>query len=123
MFRVDYDADRNILDIHVSGFWRPGDVPAFAKAVGAKATEARAIRGDFDAIIESLDFPVQANEVADLLTSVMTGGTSLTTGHVAVVVGSQLNKIQAERTLAHPRLRVFLAVDAAERWLAERRAG
>ncbi|UZK67128.1 hypothetical protein [Sphingomonas sp. M1-B02] len=119
MFRIDYDPRANVLDIHVSGFWKPEDVADFARAIGAKAHEARAIRDDFDVMVESLDFPVQANDVADLLTNVMRGGTTLTSGNVAVVVGSQLNRLQAERTLAHPRLKVFLSIDDARHWLDE----
>ena len=117
MYRVDYDRQRNTLTIHVSGFLTPADVPAFAATVARQARTAAAIRPDFDVVVESLDFPVQANDVADLLTQVMRDGIDLTTGRVAVVVGSQLNKLQAERTLVHPRLKVFRAMDQARRWL------
>lgn len=123
MFTIRHDPRSNLLTIHVEGFWKPDDVGAFAKAVGAKAHQVRAITGDFDVLIESLDFPVQAHDVADLLTSVMRAGTSLTTGHVAVVVGSGLNRLQAERTLVHPRLRVFMVVEAGMGWLTSTRLG
>ncbi|USU04511.1 hypothetical protein NF699_15910 [Sphingomonadaceae bacterium OTU29LAMAA1] len=118
MFHVDYDACANALILTVKGFWRPEDVTPFAARVGAKAQEARAIRPDFNVIVESLEFPVQANDVADMLVHIMRGGMALTTGRAAVVVGSHLNKAQAERTLVHPRVRVFLQLDAAKRWLA-----
>ena len=120
MFRVEYDRAANLLRITVAGFWKPEDVPAFARVVGAKTQEARAVRDDFDVIVDSLAFPVQANDVADLLTSVLAGGAALTSGWFAVVVGSQLNKLQAERTLVHPRLSVFRSMRAAEAWLAAR---
>ena len=96
---------------------QPGDVPAFAAAVGAKAREAKAMGDDFDTIVESLEFPVQAPDVADMLTQVMESGMTLTSGRAAVVVGSLLNKFQAERTLVHPRVRVFLSMEEARRWL------
>lgn len=121
MFKIEFDAQTSILRIHVAGFWKPEDVPAFAKAVGARAQQARAVSQSFDVIVESLDFPVQANDVADMLTDIRTSGTALTSGRVAVVVGSWLNKLQAERTLAHPRLRVFMTLDEAENWLREAR--
>jgi hypothetical protein len=117
MFQLDHDPRLHILHIRVSGFWKPEDVPGFAKAVGAKAQELRALGQDFDVIVESLEFPVQAHDVADLLTNVMAGGIALTTGRAAVVVGSQLNKLQAERTLVHPRLQVFLSMAEAQEWL------
>ncbi|RYD54293.1 MAG: hypothetical protein EOP60_07965 [Sphingomonadales bacterium] len=107
-----------MLRLTVSGFWAPADVPAFARAVGAETQRVRAIRDDFDVIVDSLEFPVQSNDVADLLTNVMTGGAPSTSGRFAVVVGSQLNRLQAERTLVHPRLRVFLSLAEAQDWLA-----
>ncbi|AQR74231.1 hypothetical protein BXU08_11720 [Sphingomonas sp. LM7] len=115
-----YDPQANRLTINVHGFWTLDDVPRLAVAVGAKAQEARAVRGDFDVLVESLDFPVQANDVADLLTNIMRGGMALTSGRAGIVVGSQLNKLQAERTLAHPRLKVFLSFDEAEAWFADK---
>ena len=119
MFQVEYDASANLLTLTVRGFWQPDDVAAFAASVGAKVQEVIAIRTDFDVIVESLDFPVQAIDVADLLINIMRGGMAQTSGHAAVVVGSHLNKAQAERTLVHPRVRVFLALADARRWLAE----
>lgn len=118
MFRVDYDISANLLTINVRGFLKPEDVAVFAAAVDAKAREANAIRDDFNVLVESLEFPVQANDVADLLTQIMRRGIVLTSGRAAVVVGSQLNKLQAERTLVHPRVQVFSAMDAAHDWLA-----
>lgn len=119
MFQVEYDARANLLTLTVKGFWQPDDVVAFAASVGAKVQEVIAIRTDFDVIVESLDFPVQAIDVADLLINIMRGGMAQTSGYAAVVVGSHLNKVQAERTLVHPRVRVFLARADAKRWLAE----
>ncbi|MGY2733227.1 hypothetical protein [Sphingomonas sp. UYP23] len=118
MFHIEYDRNANRLTLRVAGFWKPEDVTVFAREVGASVLAARAIRSDFDVCVESLDFPVQAMDVADLLSQIMRGGMAMTTGRAAVVVGSQLNKAQAERTLVHPRLRVFLTLAPARAWLA-----
>ncbi|CAN5423000.1 hypothetical protein BH10PSE14_BH10PSE14_41090 [soil metagenome] len=118
MFNVDYDPRANCVNLRVAGFWKPEDVTALARAVGEKVREARAIREDFNVIVESLAFPVQAMDVADLLANIMRGGMAQTSGRAAVVVGSQLNKAQAERTLVHPRLCVFLTLEEARDWLA-----
>lgn len=120
MFNVDYDRRANCLNLRVAGFWKPEDVSALARAVGEKVRETRAIREDFNVIVESFDFPVQAMDVADLLANIMRGGMAQTSGRTAVVVGSQLNKAQAERTLVHPRVRVFLTLEEARNWLAGR---
>ncbi len=118
MFHVDYDRNANCLNIRVEGFWKPEDVASLAKEVDIKARAAKAVRPDFNACVESLKFPVQAMDVADLLAHIMQAGMAMTTGRAAVVVGSLLNKAQAERTLVHPRVRLFLAVDKAREWLA-----
>ncbi|KQX22700.1 MULTISPECIES: hypothetical protein [unclassified Sphingomonas] len=119
MFSFVYDNNAHILRISVEGLWAPEDVPALAAALGSAARRASAIRDDFDVIVESLDFPLQADDVADALSDIMRVGMALTTGHAAVVVGSLANREQAERTLAHPHLRVFMSMEEAQRWLAE----
>ncbi|KQN09414.1 hypothetical protein ASE85_00035 [Sphingobium sp. Leaf26] len=117
MFHVDYDRFDNRLTIKVAGFWTADDVVALATEVGSKARQASAIRDDFNVVVESFDFPVQANDVADLLANIMRGGMTFTSGRTAVVVGSQLNRAQAERTLVHPRVRVFMTMEEALLWL------
>ena len=119
MFQVGYDRSANVLRIKVWGFMAPEDVAGLAAAVGAGVRDAVATRDDFNVMVESLDFAVQANDVADLLSEIMRSGMPLTTGRAAIVVGSVLNKQQVERTLIHPRLRAFMTVDTAEIWLAE----
>lgn len=118
MFRIEYDRFAKCLAIHVEGFWQPADIPKFSDALEAGCRDARDHSPSFNAIIHSLEFPVQANEVADMLTGVMARCIGFTDGHVAVVVASQLNKLQVERTLVHPRVRPFMTVDDARRWLA-----
>jgi hypothetical protein len=119
MFHVDYDRPANCLNIKVEGFWKPEDVASLAQEVASKARAAKAIRPDFNACVESLEFPVQAIDVADLLAGIMQAGMAMTTGRAAVVVGSQLNKAQAERTLVHPRVRMFRSLEEGRAWLAE----
>ncbi|MDI1294513.1 MAG: hypothetical protein PSY12_01250 [bacterium] len=119
MFQIDYDRHTNCLTIEVAGFWKPEMVASLAREVGTKAREAQTIRDDFDVIVKSFAFPVQAHDVADLLANIMRGGMTFTSGRAAVVVGSQLNKAQAERTLIHPRLRVFLSLEEARAWLID----
>jgi hypothetical protein len=120
-FRLDYDARRNLILIDLRDFWTVETVHEFAAAAGAKAQEVLAIRKDYDVLIDSRDFPVQANDVADLLPSIAQAGLTLTSGRAASVVGSHLNKLQAERTQTHPRMRIFMSFEEAEAWLAEPR--
>lgn len=118
MFDVQYDSVLDTIILSVRGHLAPDQVGALSAAVDAATLEASARSGMFDVIVESLEFPVQAHEVAELLTHVMTLGMARTGGRAAVVVGSHLNRLQAERTLVHPRLRVFLSLDEAQAWLS-----
>lgn len=120
MFRIDYDRAANLLRIKVWGLLKPEDVPALAQAVDAGAREAQAHRDDFNVIVESLDFPVQADDVADMITGIMRAGMALTSGRTAIVVDSVLNKEQVERTLVHPRVRAFMTMGIALGWLEGR---
>ena len=80
MFDIAYDAPANILRIHVRDFWSPEDVTRFAGAVALALRDARRMRSDFDIIVESFDFPVQANHVADLLAGIKDAGMTATSG-------------------------------------------
>ena len=120
MFRLQYDAVTNRITAHISGFWTVETVREFAAAAGAVAQEARAIRSDYDVLIDSRDFPVQSNDVADLLPHIAEAGLVLTSGRAASVVASHLNKLQADRTQTHERFRAFLTMEEAEAWLAEK---
>jgi hypothetical protein len=117
-FRLDYDPRRNRILVDVRDFWTVETVREFAAAAGAKAQEVRRLRDDYDVLIDSTAFPVQAGDVADLLPSIAEAGLALTSGRAASIVGSHLNKLQAERTQRHPRLRIFMSLEEAEAWLA-----
>jgi hypothetical protein len=117
LFSAAYDARANILRISVEGVYSMSDVPAFAASIDGTARRASAIRGDFDVLVESFDFPVQADDVANAMTDIMRGGMALTSGHAAIVVASEANREQVERTLVHPRLRAFMTLRAALEWL------
>ena len=101
-FRLDYDPRRNRILIDIRDFWTVETVHAFAAAAGAKAQEVRGLRGDYDVLIDSRDFPVQANDVADLLPSIAEAGLTLTSGRAASVVGSELAGVD------------FIAVDSTQ---------
>lgn len=120
-FRLDYDPVSNRVLVEIRDLWTVDTVRAFAAASGAFAQQTRTTRADYDVLIDSRDFPVQTNEVADLLPSIAEAGLTLTSGRAASVVGSALNKLQAERTQTNPRMRIFMTVEEAEAWLGEAR--
>ncbi len=118
-YRFDYDRPRNRVTVMMRDLWTVETVREFAAASGAFAQETLAIRADYDILVDTRDFPVQPNHVADLLPNIAQAGLTLTSGRCASVVGSHLNKLQAERTQTHPRMRIFMTMADAEAWLAE----
>jgi len=118
MFRIEFDLDAHCLHIHIAGFWQPEDVATFSDALDMAGRKARTASPGFSVIIHSADFPVQANEVADLLTGVMVRTIGLSGGNVGIIVASLLNKMQVERTLVHPRVRPFMTEAEARLWAA-----
>lgn len=119
-FRFDCDPALDRILVWVSGLWTVDITRKFARAAGAKAREVRAISDEYDILIDSRDFPVQAQDVAMLLPGIANAGLALTSGRAASVVGSQLNRFQAERTQTNPRFRIFMTMPDAIAWLAER---
>ncbi|NML06203.1 hypothetical protein [Sphingomonas sp. G-3-2-10] len=117
-YGFDYDPGLNRITVTMRDFWTVETVREFAAASGAFAQQTRAVRADYDVLIDTTDFPVQANDVADLLPSIADAGLTLTSGRAASVVASHLNKLQAERTQTHPRFGVFMTRAEAEAWLA-----
>jgi hypothetical protein len=118
-FTFEYDPVRNRIIVHMRGLWTVDTVREFATASGAFANRTRAIRDDYDVLVDTTDFPVQPQDVADLLPSITLAGMALTSGRAASVVASHLNKLQADRTQHHPRFRAFMTLPEAEAWLAE----
>jgi hypothetical protein len=120
-YELDYDPQRNRMAVIMRGLWTVQTVREFATVSGAKAQETIAIRNDYDVLVDTRDFPVQPNDVADLLPNIAQAGLTLTSGRAASVVASHLNKLQADRTQTHPRFRAFMTLEEAEAWLAEPR--
>lgn len=117
-YQFEYDSTRNRITVTMRDMWTVETVREFAAAAGAFAQSVRATRADYDVMIDTTGFPVQQNDVADLLPSISQAGLTLTSGRAASVVASQLNKLQADRTQTHPRFRSFMTLAEAEAWLA-----
>ena len=76
--------------------------------------------GPFVIFSDCRNYPVQSAEVSEGWIALLGADTRVTQPY-AVLVGSTLGKLQAERLLGAPNLRVFLLEDEATAWLGERR--
>ena len=123
MHAVRYEPVAHRLRIRIAGFWSVDDVQRYGAALLAAVGPIPEGSRDFDVLIDATDFPVQTQEVSTALNRIMTVADQMNpTGRKVIVVGSVMNKLQAQRALASPTVRVFLAMGEAEAWLASPRA-
>lgn len=118
MYTISFDAPSRTLRLTLKGLWSAATLAGFAAELLVKATAARVRYGDFALLSDASGFPVQTARVAEGFEAILARGAKVHAGPVAIVVASVLNKMQAERTLKSPRLRVFLSLDEARQWLA-----
>ena len=122
MHEVRYDAAAALLRIRMAGFWTLADVRRFAADLRAIVVPMPESHRGFDMLTDSTDFPVQSREVTDGLAQIIEVTDQMEKpGRRAIVVGSVMSKLQAERVLAGPHVRVFLAETEPQAWLAASR--
>lgn len=115
---IRFHPDEALLAIRLSGFWSMADFRSFADDLATVLQRLDEAGVRFDTLSDSADFPVQSADVAEAFVGVsaMMGHRS---GRCAIVVAGRLNQLQAQRALAHDRIRVFLDAGEARRWLLE----
>jgi len=118
MYAIRYDAKDNILHFSLAGLWVMSDVEKFAVDISQTfLTIPEERRGNHSTLSDTAAFPVQARDVSMALGSLMDRSRALNTGRKAIVVGSMLNKLQADRTLSGPDVRTFLVYEEALAWI------
>jgi len=117
MFDLRFDPDHRIFHIATHGLWTASVHAKFASALLAQGAYARMRHGPFAVLGDLTGQPVQAAELNGPSRLLQQQAMKLTSGPVALVVGSMLGKLQAERVLGGPRIRILLDREEAEAWL------
>lgn len=117
MYTIRFDPARRIFHFELHGFWTMGTVIQFGVELLTRSTVARLRHGRYAVLSDSRDFPIQSATVAPYFERIMARGIEMDVGPCAIVVGSHLNKMQAERVLQGGRARIFLDYAEAEAWL------
>ena len=124
MHAIHYDTAANVMRFRMAGFWTVEDVQRFAADLLVTVGRIPERQRNFDVLSDTTDFPVQSQEVSDALARIMNVADQMNpTGRKAIVVGSMMNKLQAQRAMDHPNVRVFLSQAEADKWLALSRDG
>ena len=119
MHSIHYDPKAHLLRFEMVGLWKMDDVQRFAADLLKTVQAIPMDRRDFAVLSETTAFPVQTTEVSTALGHIMDVAQRMNTGRTAIIVGSMLNKLQAERYVGRPGTRVFLNAEQARAWLAE----
>lgn len=120
MYAFEYDASARILQLRLTGHWTDAEFDLFREAY-LNALEAIP-KSDLPIgmLSDSREFQVQSKEVAEGFAKI----TGLARGKAyatAIVVGSVLNRMQANRTMSNERMQTFFEIDEAREWLREKR--
>lgn len=119
MYNIEYDPGSKILKIHQSGFWTEETMNMFIEALRAQMASLARAKRSFVVLSDCRDYPVQSAEIVEIWSRIL-GPAPIVTVPYAVVAGSVMNKLQAERALTAPNVGVFIDIGAALEWLAQR---
>jgi hypothetical protein len=118
-FRFDFDFDRGLLTIAMSGFWDFTTLEQFAVALPAALRALTAARRHTALLVDMRDFPVQARELVAQQERILFDVSPLFPERGALVVSSALFQLQAERVAGNFGHRVFRSMGPALDWLLE----
>ena len=120
MYRIEYDADAAILNVVLVGFWTAEKTQRFAGEVAAELGALRRQGLRFGVLADAREFAVQARDVIDGLMRVINASDQKDRAPTAIIVGTALGKMQAERTLTAPHVHIVSDRDDAVAWLKDR---
>jgi hypothetical protein len=118
-FEIIVDKHAGLVSTVLRGFWTMDDLNAFGAGMYVAVQSVAARHPVFALISDSTDFKVQSTEVSEGFAQMMDMGNRSHAGPAAIVVGSALNKLQAERVFTDPRVRIFIDKAEARRWIDE----
>jgi len=121
-FEIEADERAGIITMVLRGFWTLGTMEKFEAAMAEAIARVAPRNPMFALLSDSTDFKIQAPEVGARFTEMMMAGAARHVGPTAIVVGTTLNKMQAERVFPDPHVRIFSDLGEARRWIDEFRA-
>jgi hypothetical protein len=117
MYNIEFDRVSNTLNLRLTGFWTRETMDRFAEEFGALTTSLIQAKRSFVVLSDCREYPVQSADIGEVWSRLL-GPVPITTAPYAVVVGSVLNKLQAERALKAPNVSVFTEMRSALEWVA-----
>lgn len=116
MFSFRIDELKKLVHVKVAGIQSVEEADKLTEELIANASAARRKFGSFKLLVDARESPVQP---AATMARYKPPHELLETDkdRYAIVLGSMLSKLQADRMFGDDRMRAFLALDVAEDWL------
>lgn len=116
-YSFSYDEHRNLLTITQSGYWSLGIFDRFRQEFLALHSKILTCHPSYRVFAQCTDYPVQSHEVGEAFSVFFATLMHENKGRYAILVGSALNKMQAQRVLPQPHVKTFINGDTAMAWL------
>jgi len=115
MYQIDYDADKALLTLRIWGFWTDAVTQQFVRDMAIATADARARGQAYRCISDAREFPVQSPEIVARFADMAERGTAART---AILVKASPPQMQARRSMANDRVRIFNDPAEAHAWIA-----
>lgn len=121
MYDMEFDAQNGTVRLRLTGLWTAETMTRFHEALLALTRRLERSHPTFVILSDCRTYPVQSSDVMLGWSRLLGAGRNLVHRPYAIVVGSTLNKLQAQRALDAPNITVFTDMDHAEEWLSTHR--
>ena len=116
MYEINYDERSQTLHLKLTGFWTEATMASFKNDFTILIQKLTRARTSFVVLSDCRNYPVQSHEVLAAWAEAL-GPKPIVSVPYAVIVGSVLNKLQAERALTASNVQVFASIETAKAWL------
>jgi serine/threonine-protein kinase len=121
-YAIRADTVTGVLHLKLEGFWTMKVFEAFVREIREAYVRLEACGKRMGIFSDSSSFPIQSPEVSTAFRAIFLSDHSRVRMPTAILVGSVLNKLQAERVFAGGPVRVFTDRAAASGWLEQQLA-
>ena len=117
MYHFEFDVEKRLLHSAMSGYWSMDDFHIFYKDYFTELKRLAQKYGRFRALTDLRDFPVQSMEVTEAFSRITPDTLALNTGPWAMVMGSNIGKMQVKRAVKGAKIGIFNNYEDAMAWL------
>lgn len=119
MFHFSYDPDKILVRLTQRGYWSISVFRAFEAEFLKLHSSIRKANSNYRVMADCSEYPVQSAEIGEAFRVLLKKLMEENKGRYAILVGSMLNKLQAQRAFPQPHVQVFMDSDEAMAWLFE----